>query len=93
MLALARSWPAEHPGRRCLVVSNRPDAGGLARAAALGLADRRASITARIAAPRRLSRPSSDGAAACGGAEVVCPAGFMRILTPGLHRAPGRGGC
>ena len=84
MLALARDMadPA-HPAEVCLVLANRPDAAGLAKAAALGLATAcvdhrpfrgdRAAFEAGLAAPLAAS-----------GAELVCLAGFMRVLTPGF---------
>jgi phosphoribosylglycinamide formyltransferase 1 len=84
MLALARDMadPA-HPAEVCLVLANRPDAGGLARAAALGLPTAavdhrpfrgdRAGFEAAMAEPLRES-----------GAELLCLAGFMRVLTPGF---------
>ncbi|MEO1309310.1 MAG: formyltransferase family protein, partial [Pseudomonadota bacterium] len=37
MVALVKSMTGDHPARPCLVVSNRADAGGLARACALGV--------------------------------------------------------
>jgi phosphoribosylglycinamide formyltransferase 1 len=87
MLALARDMadPA-HPAAPCLVLSNRADAAGLDRAAALGLpvaaldhrgfGGDRAAFEAAIAAPLRES-----------GAELICLAGFMRVLTPGFIEA------
>jgi phosphoribosylglycinamide formyltransferase-1 len=81
MLALADSMAGDHPGRVCLVLSNRPDAGGLAKAAARGLA------TAAVE-HRGLSREAFearlDEALRRSGAEVLALAGFMRILTPGF---------
>ncbi len=83
MLALARDMAdPDHPATACLVLSNRPEAGGLARAAALGLPtacvdhrafDDRGSFEAAMAKPLRDS-----------GAEILCLAGFMRVLTPGF---------
>jgi len=37
MEVLARDMTGDHPARPCLVLSSDPDAGGLARAAALGI--------------------------------------------------------
>ncbi|WP_299753407.1 formyltransferase family protein, partial [uncultured Boseongicola sp.] len=37
MLALARDMTADHPARPVLVLSNRPDAGGLPKAVDLGI--------------------------------------------------------
>ena len=83
MLALARSMTGDHPARPCLVLSNRPDAGGLARAAALGIATAcvdhrdfgrdRAGFEAALQGPLQAARP-----------DLICLAGFMRILTPGF---------
>ena len=84
MLALARDMAApDHPAEVCLVLSNRPDAAGLLRAAELGLpvatvdhtsfAEDRAAFEAAMAVPLAAS-----------GAEIVCLAGFMRVLTPGF---------
>ena len=86
MLALARDLADPgHAGTACLVVSNREDAGGLARAQALGLAtavvDHRA-YPDRTAFEAALTRPLRDS-----GAEIVCLAGFMRVLTPGFIAA------
>ncbi len=84
MLALARDIadPA-HPAEVCLVIANRPDAGGLARAADLGLAtacvDHRPFHGDRAAFEAALDRPLRDS-----GAEILCLAGFMRVLTPGF---------
>ncbi|QDL93708.1 phosphoribosylglycinamide formyltransferase [Paroceanicella profunda] len=66
-----------------LVLSNRPDAGGLARAAALGVPT--AVVDHK---PFKGDREAFDAAVqaelrACG-ADIVCLAGFMRILTPGF---------
>lgn len=86
MVRLIESMAApDHPARPVLVVSNRPDAGGLARAAALGVdtavvdhrpfrGDRAAFEEALQA---RLSRAAPD---------ILCLAGFMRILTEGFVR-------
>jgi phosphoribosylglycinamide formyltransferase-1 len=87
MLALARDMAElAHPAEVCLVLANRPDAAGLARAAALGLPTAavdhrrfrgdRAGFEAAMAEPLRES-----------GAEILCLAGFMRVLTPGFIAA------
>ena len=87
MLALARDMADPgHPAEVCLVLANRPDAGGLVRAAALGLPTAaidhrpfggdRAGFEAAMAEPLRAS-----------GAEILCLAGFMRVLTPGFIAA------
>lgn len=86
MLALARDLAGSDLGRIVLVLSNDPAAGGLARAAAMGLptavVDHRPYGHDRAAFEAAL-RAQIDGA----GAEVICLAGFMRVLTPGFVRA------
>ena len=87
MLALARDMAEpDHPADACLVLSNRPDAAGLARAAERGLpvaaVDHRAS-----AATGRRSRRRWRGRSRDSGAEILCLAGFMRVLTPGFIAA------
>ncbi len=83
MVALARSMVGEHPARACVVVSNVPLAGGLVRAAELGIATAtvdhrpfgkdRAGFEAALQAAFAAHRP-----------DLICLAGFMRILTPGF---------
>lgn len=86
MLALARDMADPgHPAEACLVLSNRPDAGGLARAAALGIATATVDHRAygdRAAFEAAMMQPLRDS-----GAELVCLAGFMRVLTPGFIAA------
>jgi phosphoribosylglycinamide formyltransferase-1 len=86
MLALARDMEdADHPAVPCLVVSNRADAGGLARAAALGLPT--ACVDHRTHASREDFEAALMGPLAAAGTELVCLAGFMRVLTPGFIAA------
>jgi phosphoribosylglycinamide formyltransferase-1 len=83
MLALADSMTGDHPARPVLVASNDPAAAGLARAADRGIptaaidhrrwgADR-AGFEAALAAVLDAAAP-----------DLICLAGFMRILTPGF---------
>lgn len=82
MAALVASMTGDHPARPVLVLSDVPGAGGLAKAAAAGVpvatldhrafADR-AAFEAALAATLDVVRP-----------DLVCLAGFMRILTPGF---------
>lgn len=80
METLARDMVGDHAARPVLVVSNVPDAGGLAKAKALGIetavvdhkpfnGDRSAFEAALLAVLER-ARP-----------DIICLAGFMRILT------------
>jgi phosphoribosylglycinamide formyltransferase-1 len=87
MLALARDMAdPSHPAEPCLVLSNRPDAAGLARAAELGVptaaVDHRRFRGDRAAFEAALSAPLRES-----GAEMLCLAGFMRVLTPGFIAA------
>ncbi|QYK40990.1 MAG: phosphoribosylglycinamide formyltransferase [Paracoccaceae bacterium] len=83
MAALLASMTGDHPARPVLVLSNDPRAGGLARAAAAGVpvatvdhrtfGRDRAGFEAELAAALDAAAP-----------DILCLAGFMRILTPGF---------
>lgn len=81
MRALAQSMAGDHPARPVLVLSNDPAAGGLAHAANLGIptaaVDHRPFGRDRAAFEAALLTPLLAAAP-----DVVCLAGFMRILTP-----------
>ena len=83
MVALAKSMTGDHPARAVLVLSNRPDAGGLTHAADMGVPT--AVVDHR---PFKGDREAFDAALTAAlnaaGADIVCLAGFMRILTPGF---------
>ncbi|TRD18994.1 phosphoribosylglycinamide formyltransferase [Palleronia caenipelagi] len=83
MLRLVESMEGDHPARPCLVLSNDPEAGGLARAEALGVptaaVDHRPFGKDRAAFEAALSGPLEAAAP-----DLICLAGFMRILTPGF---------
>lgn len=90
MLALVRDMAGDHPARPVLVLSNDPAAVGLAKAAALGIPTAaldhrpfgrdRAAFEAALLEPLLAARP-----------DILCLAGFMRILTPGfISRFGGR---
>jgi len=84
MVALVEAARApDAPYEVVLVLSNNPDAGGLARAAALGVPtlaiDHRPHGKDREAHERRV-----DAALRAAGAQYVVLAGYMRILTPFL---------
>jgi phosphoribosylglycinamide formyltransferase 1 len=85
MLELVRSMTGDHPARAVLVASNDPAATGLARAAALGVpvaaVDHRPHGRDREAFEAELLR-HIDAARP----DILCLAGFMRILTPGFIR-------
>jgi phosphoribosylglycinamide formyltransferase-1 len=81
MLALARDMEGDHPARPVLVLANDPAAGGLARAAAMGIpvaavdhrpfGRDRAGFEAALMARLEAAAP-----------DIVCLAGFMRVLSP-----------
>lgn len=81
MVALCRSMTGDHPARPVLVLSNDPEAGGLARAREMGIPTAvvdhrpfrgdRAGFEAELLKPIEAARP-----------DILCLAGFMRILTP-----------
>ena len=85
MVALLDSMTGDHPARPCVVLSNRADAGGLAKAAARGVATEvvdhkphkgdRASFENALHATLMVHRP-----------DIICLAGFMRVLTEGFVR-------
>ena len=83
MVALAESMAGDHPARPVLVLSNDPEAGGLAKAAAMGIAtaavDHRPFGKDRAGFEAELLKPLAKAAP-----DIVCLAGFMRVLTPGF---------
>ena len=90
MLRLVDSMAGDHPARPCLVLSNDPAAGGLARAAERGIdtaaVDHRPFKGDRAAFEAALLEPLEAAAP-----DIVCLAGFMRILTaPFIERFQGR---
>ena len=85
MLRLIESMTGDHPARPVLVASNDPAAAGLARAAALDVPvasvdhrdfrGDRAGFETALLEPLLAARP-----------DIICLAGFMRILTPEFVR-------
>ena len=84
MVALVRAMqdPA-HPAEPCLVLSNRPDARGLTLATEMGVptacVDHTLHHGDRAAFEAAMAGPLGDA-----GAEILCLAGFMRVLTAGF---------
>jgi len=80
---------AAFPAEIVVVISNVPGAGGLAYAEAAGIATR--VIDHKKFAGREPFEARLTDALADAGAELVCLAGFMRLLTPGfVERWQGR---
>ncbi|MFV0409037.1 MAG: phosphoribosylglycinamide formyltransferase [Paracoccus sp. (in: a-proteobacteria)] len=85
MVKLAESMTGDHPARAVLVGSNDPGAGGLAKAAAMGIETfavdhrpfgrKRAAFEAELIRHLDAARP-----------DIIALAGFMRILTPDFTR-------
>lgn len=81
MVALAESMVGDHPARPVLVMSNDPEAGGLAKARAMSIptfavdhkpfGKDRAGFEAALQQALAAAKP-----------DIICLAGFMRILTP-----------
>ena len=83
MVALVRSMIGDHPARPVLVFSSEPDAGGLAKARDLGVTtaavDHRPFGTDRAAFEAAVQDALEPHAP-----DLLCLAGFMRILSPGF---------
>ena len=81
MVTLVQSMTGDHPARPCLVLANDPAAGGLDKAAALGVPtaviDHRPFGRDRAGFEGELSRVLAAHAP-----DIICLAGFMRVLTP-----------
>lgn len=81
MVALVDSMTGDHPARPCLVLANDPAAGGLAKAASLGVptavVDHRPYGRDRAGFEAELTRVLDAHAP-----DIICLAGFMRVLTP-----------
>lgn len=82
MLSLVRAAKAEDfPGEIALVLSNKPEAGGLAAAQAEGVAA--LAIDGKVfGKDREAHERAMDAALRAAGVQVVCLAGYMRLLTP-----------
>jgi phosphoribosylglycinamide formyltransferase-1 len=79
LLAAARA--PDFPAEIVLVVSNRPEAAGLRLAAEAGIPT--LSIDHRsFGGDRRAHETAVDAALRARGTEIVCLAGYMRLLTP-----------
>ncbi|HEX3983154.1 MAG TPA: phosphoribosylglycinamide formyltransferase, partial [Acidisoma sp.] len=80
---IAAAAAPDFPAEIVLVLSNNPDAGGLATAAAVGIAT--AAIDHRPFGKDRAAHEAEvDAALRAAGIEIVCLAGYMRLLTSWL---------
>lgn len=81
MVALVRSMTGDHPARPVLVMSNDPQAGGLAKARQLNVptfaVDHKPFGRDRTAFETELHKALMTAKP-----DIICLAGFMRILTP-----------
>lgn len=75
----------DYPAEIVRVISNRPDAGGLERAAAAGITGEVVDHKGFLG--REKFEAELDRRLAACGAELVCLAGFMRLLTGGFVEA------
>lgn len=90
MLALVDSMTGDHPARPCLILSSDPAAGGLARAAARGLATA-AVDRARFGGDRAGFEAAMLAQLNSADPDIICLAGFMNILSAGfVDRFAGR---
>ena len=71
-----------YPAEIALVLSNRPEAGGLAAAKAAGIAI--AAVDHKIFAGRADFEAAMQSLLDSHRIELICLAGFMRLLTPGF---------
>jgi phosphoribosylglycinamide formyltransferase-1 len=81
MVALARDMIGDHPAAPVLVISNDPNAGGLKKAAELGI-DTAVIDHRPFKGNREAFEDELHKTLAAANPDIVCLAGFMRILTP-----------
>ncbi len=85
MVKLAESMTGDHPARPVLVLANDANAGGLTRAAQMGIAT--AAVDHR---PYKGDRPAFEAeltkALDASAPDIICLAGFMRVLTADFVR-------
>lgn len=89
MLALLRDMASDHPARPVLVLSNRPDAGGLEKAQAMDVPT--SVVNHRDFPDRETFENALTVEVEKANPDIICLAGFMRILTPTfINRWQGR---
>ncbi|MCQ0970424.1 phosphoribosylglycinamide formyltransferase [Paracoccus sp. TK19116] len=89
MVRLLESMTGDHPARPVLVASNDPTAGGLAKATSMGVET--VAIDHRAHRDRESFERALLKALDAAQPDIICLAGFMRILTPDfIDRYAGR---
>jgi phosphoribosylglycinamide formyltransferase-1 len=83
MVKLVESMEADHPAKPVLVLSNVPGAGGLAKAQAMGIATEVVDHKP-FGKDRAAFEDALQSALAPHNVDLICLAGFMRVLTEGF---------
>ncbi len=81
MVRLIESMAGDHPGVAALAVSNNPEAAGLTKAEALGVP---VAIVSHKGRPKAEFEAELDAVLRDARIEVICLAGFMRVLSAGF---------
>lgn len=85
MVALCESMVGSHPARPVLVLANDPAAGGLEKAAAMGI--KTAAVDHRpFGRDRQAFEAELQTRLVAARPDILCLAGFMRVLTPDFVR-------
>ncbi len=79
---LEAAQASDYPARIDLVLSNRPEAGGIAKAKQSGIAT--SVVDHKAFSGREAFEQAMDDVLRAADIELVCLAGFMRVLTPGF---------
>ncbi len=83
MISLVESMGPDHPAEPVLVLSNVPDAAGIAKAKAHGIPT--AVVDHRpFGSDRQAFETALQTQLVAAAPDIICLAGFMRILTPGF---------
>ena len=81
MVSLVKSMAGDHPARPVLVLSNDPEAGGLAKAVEMGVPTS-AVDHKPFGKDRAAFEAALQNVLQAASPDIICLAGFMRILTP-----------
>lgn len=80
MVSLVKDMTGDHPCRPCLVLSNVPNAGGLAKASDMGVATQVVDHK-KFGRDRAAFEDALHDALISADPDIICLAGFMRILS------------